>query len=180
MSVDALGGSSLIAFVTWNCVVVVQVFSQKPQRKFGAAIAGNGFQPGRPSSRAATLPSQTYCTLWSSPNISHLNRFLSLQCLICLSSCDFAHQSGGSSPSSSLYYICGVAVFVGLPVVQLNLRTQTPDTFRFSSYCGWLGRRTGPDWAAREERRSAMPGSGTTASRTNTPSRNITCLQSIT
>ena len=94
----------------------LQVFSQKPQRKFGAAIAGNGFQPGRPSSRTATLPSQTYCTLWSSPNISHLNLFLSLQCLICLSSCDFAHQSGGSSPSSSLYYICGVVVFVGLPV----------------------------------------------------------------
>ena len=54
--------------------------------------------------------------LWSSPNSSHLNRLLSLQHKFSLSSlgndqqseeagqirsCYFAHQSGGSSPSSS-------------------------------------------------------------------------------
>ena len=66
-------------------------------------------------------------TLWSSPISSHLNRFLFLHCLICPSSqgngqlseeasqtrsCYFAHQSGGSSLSSSLYLrrcgFCGI------------------------------------------------------------------------
>ena len=53
-------------------------------------------------------------TLWSSPHISHLNRFLSLHCLICLSSCDFAHQSSGSSPSYSLYLYLRRCGFCGI------------------------------------------------------------------
>ena len=58
--------------------------------------------------------------LWSSPNSSHLNRLLSLQHKFCLSSlgngqqseeagqcssCYFAHQNGGSCPSSSLNFV---------------------------------------------------------------------------